>query len=881
MKKTLSFVLALVMLFSLCCTGTAFADAPSPVEAFSGIGRGLSRGVHASLSGASEKAAPAEAAAPAEEEAAVESLVPAETLTQLGKGLSRGVHASLGGAGAKAADQEAPAKEAAPANEDAAAGSLAPAETLTQLGRGLSRGVHASLGGAGAKAAEAAEPAEKTEPAEEAAEPAEEKAAPETEEEEPAEQAPALVEGFAYEEVFGEWNKEAPALNTLIEYVQAVTDEASPDYIPEADRIAVFDMDGTLYGELFPTYLEYYMLAWRILKDPSLSPDAEMLALGRELRESVINHSFASDMPIRHAKQAARAYAGMSLKEFAAFVNEILIRDVDGFEGMTYGNAFYQPMLEVIDYLQDNDFTVYVVSGSDRAICRSLLEGVIDIPYANIIGMDVGYEASGQGDKDGLDYVFQAGDDVLRTDKLIIKNLKMNKVLQIVQDIGQKPVLSFGNSSGDVSMHMYTISNNPYRSAAFMLIADDETRDYGNEQKVQSLKKEWEDDGFHVISMKNDFRTIYGDNVVKTGSFRWAEEMQDDRVAVENSPDWIAALGQEKNAEQLFVVAGVGDRTAWVSLHEKDENGGWKQIMSTPGYIGRFGLGKQKEGDFKTPVGTFSFNAAFGIAEDPGCAIDYQQVNSNDYWSGDQREGYHYNEMVSIKDLPDLNKDESEHIVDYQVPYQYCLNISYNEEGTPGLGSAIFLHCLGSAKPYTAGCVAIPQEQMLTVMKHVSPECVVVIDTLENLDEDTWVDWGLVPVTQAPPAEQEAEAADEPTPEETVQAPEIDYGSSALFTDKDMDEAIDRILEEFDGWDGCVMHSIRYAGDRCCSRRNIRWLNELDPEHDIVECIEFLSDYHAPLEQIGAWEQDAEYTDWQWWLGRSEGGEWELLTWGY
>ena len=63
MKKTLSFVLALVMLFSLCCTGTAFADAPSPVEAFSGIGRGLSRGVHASLSGASEKAAPAEAAA--------------------------------------------------------------------------------------------------------------------------------------------------------------------------------------------------------------------------------------------------------------------------------------------------------------------------------------------------------------------------------------------------------------------------------------------------------------------------------------------------------------------------------------------------------------------------------------------------------------------------------------------------------------------------------------------------------------------------------------------------------------------------------------------------------------------------------------------------
>ena len=377
-----------------------------------------------------------------------------------------------------------------------------------------------------------------------------------------------------------------------------------------SDRIAVFDMDGTLYGELFPTYLEYYMLAWRILKDPTFTPDAEMLALGRDAARVRHHPSFASDMPIRHARQAARAYAGLTLAEFAAFVNECLIRDVDGFEGMTYATAFYHPMLEVIEYLQDNDFKVYVCSGSDRAICRVLLEGMIDIPYANIIGMDVGYEATGQGDTDGLDYVFKAGDEVVRTDKLIIKNLKMNKVLQIVQDIGQQPVLSFGNSSGDVSMHMYTISNNPYRSAAFMLIADDEVRDYGNAEKAEKLGKEWEDYGFNVISMKNDFRTIYGDNVVKTGSFHWAEELAEDRVAVENSPDWVAALPQAQDAEQLFVVAGVGETTATVSMHEKDENGVWKQIMTTPGYIGRNGLGKQAEGDGKTPVGTFSFNAA-------------------------------------------------------------------------------------------------------------------------------------------------------------------------------------------------------------------------------------------------------------------------------
>ena len=343
-------------------------------------------------------------------------------------------------------------------------------------------------------------------------------------------------EEFVEEEIFAEWNENAPALNALVEYVEAVTDEASPDYIPPADRIAVFDMDGTLYGELFPTYLEYYMLAWRILKDPSISPDAEMLALGRELRESVITKQFAKDMPIRHAIQAARAYSGMTLEEFAAFETEILLRPADGFEGLTYGSAFYLPMIEVVEYLQDNDFIVYVVSGSDRFICRTLIEGMLDVPYENIIGMDVAVVASGQGDTDGLDYVFQADDEIIRTDKLLIKNLKMNKVAQIVRDIGKQPVISFGNSSGDVSMHNFTINNNPYRSIAFMLIANDEERDYGNVEKAEALGKEWEEDGYHVISMRDDFRTIYGDDVVKTGSFHWADELAESRVPAETFP---------------------------------------------------------------------------------------------------------------------------------------------------------------------------------------------------------------------------------------------------------------------------------------------------------------------------------------------------------
>ncbi len=233
------------------------------------------------------------------------------------------------------------------------------------------------------------------------------------------------------------------------------------------------------------------------------------------------------------------------------------------------------------------------------------------------------------------------------------------------------------------------------------------------------------------------------------------EAAQEEVMAAEreDSPEWVGALEQAQDAEQLFVVAGIGETTAYVSMHEKDADGNWKQIMTTPGYIGKKGLGKTKEGDAKTPVGTFRFNYAFGIAEDPGCALEYHQVDDNAYWSGDQRDGYHYNEMVDINEYPDLAVDDSEHIVDYTYQYQYCLNISYNEEGTPGLGSAIFLHCLGPIKPYTGGCVAIPQDQMITVMQNVREDCVVVIDSLEKLSPETWESYDLAAAESAADAE--------------------------------------------------------------------------------------------------------------------------------
>jgi len=440
------------------------------------------------------------------------------------------------------------------------------------------------------------------------------------------------------EELFKEWNKEAPALKTLIEYVETVTDESSPDFIPLADRIAVFDMDGTLCAELNPTYLEYYMLAWRILKDPNYLPDAEMLEFGRMLRDHALDKSFPDHMDMLHATHAAKAYAGMTLTQFADFVTNCLVREADGFEGMTYANTFYLPMIEVVEYLQDNGFTVYVVSGSDRYLCRTYIEGVLDIPYSQIIGMDVKIEASNQDGKDGLDYVYSQDDTLVRTDVLKVKNLKMNKVSAIIEDIGRQPVLSFGNSSGDCSMHNYTIFNNRYKSAAFMLIADNEELDYGNAEKVQPLKEQWIANGYNVISMRDDFRTIYGDDVKKTGTFHWLEDLAEERVPVETAAASVEEPAAEQ-AEETTDTTRTVQYVMYVGTNDQDTN--------KPVYTQAESLEKLKDVLIRH-FGGYTIQEANGGWIDSG--IEYQEYTLVVYLSDTTLEAVHSaaDELISL-----------------------------------------------------------------------------------------------------------------------------------------------------------------------------------------------------------------------------------------
>ena len=217
-----------------------------------------------------------------------------------------------------------------------------------------------------------------------------------------------------------------------------------------------------------------------------------------------------------------------------------------------------------------------------------------------------------------------------------------------------------------------------------------------------------------------------------------SDELRASVQEVADSPEWVRNLpaAKDEKTKQLFVVAGYGmdKSSASVSMHQRDEEGKWKQILSTPALMGKNGMCPDQdhvEGCGQTPIGVYGFNKAFGIADDPGCAIPYVKVTDKTYWSGDEKN--HYNEMVDLGDCPDLDLENSEHIVDYDYEYQYCLNISFNEDGTAGKGSAIFLHCLGSKKPYTGGCVAVPENIMKLIMQNVREDCVVVIDTVDKM----------------------------------------------------------------------------------------------------------------------------------------------------
>ena len=333
-----------------------------------------------------------------------------------------------------------------------------------------------------------------------------------------SETAVAADKDIDYASVFPSWNPDSESLSELVDFVADVTDESSSGYLDPADRIAVFDMDGTILCEKAPVYVDYCLTMYRVLDDPSYEATEEE----RDAMQQVRDHAYSEGKTfhpegITKDDLVASAFAGMTPEEFRAYVVDFADHEeVVGFEGMTYGQSFYKPMIEVIEYLKANNFDVWMVSACEREVVRALVERY-DIPYDHVIATDVPYVASAKGEEAADDYNMGKDEQILLGAPLDeVECGKSGKPAAIAREIGKRPVLAFGNSSGDYSMLNYAEGNPDHRGMGFFVVCDDTEREYGSDEKAAEYYDQVEKEGWTPFSMADDWKTIYGDGVQKT-----------------------------------------------------------------------------------------------------------------------------------------------------------------------------------------------------------------------------------------------------------------------------------------------------------------------------------------------------------------------------
>lgn len=317
---------------------------------------------------------------------------------------------------------------------------------------------------------------------------------------------------------FPSWDEDSKSLAELVDFVADATDKSGSAYLEPEDRIAVFDMDGTILCEKAPVYIDYCLTMYRVLDDPTYKATKEE----RDAMQQVRDHAYA-DGEVFHPEGiskddlVASAFAGMTPEAFRKYVVEFADKtDVVGFEGMTYGQSFYKPMLEVIEYLRANDFDIWMVSACEREVVRALVERY-DIPFDHVIATDVPYVSSGNGDEAVDEYNMSKDEKIILGAPLEeVECGKSGKATAIAREIGKRPVLAFGNSSGDFSMLNYAEGNKEKGGMGFFIVCDDTEREYGSDEKAAEYYDEVKKEGWTAFSMKDDWKTIYGEGVSKT-----------------------------------------------------------------------------------------------------------------------------------------------------------------------------------------------------------------------------------------------------------------------------------------------------------------------------------------------------------------------------
>lgn len=318
----------------------------------------------------------------------------------------------------------------------------------------------------------------------------------------------ALVEGgggpgaaFAQADPLPSWNDTAPR-QAILSFVQAVTTEGSPDFVPPSERVAVFDNDGTLWVES-PIYTQ---LAFAMDRVRALAPDHPEWASTQPFQAVLENDlaalSAAGEKGLIELIMAT--HAGMSTEAFEAVVTEWMATARDGRFKRPYSELVYQPMLELLAYLRANGFETFIVSGGGIEFMRPWTEAVYGIPPQNVIGSAIKTELQMIDGKPVL----------MRRPEVDFIDDKAGKPVGINAHIGRRPIAAFGNSDGDYEM-LEWVTKAEGRRLGMIVHHTDAAREYAydRDSHVGRLAKGLDDapaQGWTIIDMAADWGRVFG-----------------------------------------------------------------------------------------------------------------------------------------------------------------------------------------------------------------------------------------------------------------------------------------------------------------------------------------------------------------------------------
>jgi phosphoserine phosphatase len=288
------------------------------------------------------------------------------------------------------------------------------------------------------------------------------------------------------------WN-EGSAKTAVLDFVQRVTSEG-PDFVPVADRVAAFDNDGTLWVEQpLPPQLDFVFRKWaeEIKADPSMAAQQPYKAI-IEKDPSFFAGISTQDPPVIKALLTAfaRSWAGTTPEEFETQVNQWLVTVKQPTLGVLYKDLVYKPMLELFDLLKANGFRLFVCSGGGRDFMRVFAEATWGINKENVIGTAAAYAY--------VDGAMVRGEQVLGS-----LDLGPGKPEHIFAQTGRLPVFAGGNADVDIEM---------LECAGFGLLInhDDAEREFAYTASAEASMAKAEELGWTVVSMKDDWSTVYG-----------------------------------------------------------------------------------------------------------------------------------------------------------------------------------------------------------------------------------------------------------------------------------------------------------------------------------------------------------------------------------